>query len=127
VGPYSGFRVSFWFRLVGMRGAAAGDHEGEPRHHWPRALWLNTVTSLAVGLECVVLIVMAGSTSDMNVQVRTGDGLLAPYRLLSQTCRLNRIVTPGTILRWHRDLVTRRWTSLDAAPQAARRHCQVVG
>jgi hypothetical protein len=45
---------------VGMRGAAVGDHEGDPRRHWPRALWLTTVTSLAVGLGCVVLIFMVG-------------------------------------------------------------------
>jgi hypothetical protein len=60
VGPYPGFRVSFRFRLVGIRGAAAGDHEGEPRPHWPWTFWLDTVMSLSVGLECVVLIFMAG-------------------------------------------------------------------
>jgi hypothetical protein len=60
VGHYLALWVSFRFRLVGMWGAAAGDHEGESRLHWPRTLLLSTVTLLAVGLECAVLIFMVG-------------------------------------------------------------------
>jgi transposase, IS6 family len=66
-----------------MWGVAVGDHEGEPRPHWPRALWLNTVTSLAVGFERIFLIFMDGQHLTTNVQVRACDGLLAPYRSTS--------------------------------------------
>ena len=40
-------------------------------------------------------------------------------RLLSHACRLHRIVTPETVLRWPRDLVKQRWCTvpkLDAWP-----------
>jgi len=36
--------------------------------------------------------------------------LAAFYRLLSPAVRQSRLVTPGTILRWHRRLVAKKWT-----------------
>ena len=42
-------------------------------------LLLNIVRSLTVGLKCVVLIFIADQFLNINVQVRTCDGLLAPY------------------------------------------------
>ena len=37
--------------------------------------------------------------------------VLALIRLLPARLRIHRLVTPGTVLRWHRRLITRKWTS----------------
>ncbi|WP_223839200.1 helix-turn-helix domain-containing protein [Saccharopolyspora pogona] len=34
----------------------------------------------------------------------------ALIRLLPKVLRAHRLITPGTVLRWHRRLVTRKWT-----------------
>jgi putative transposase len=36
--------------------------------------------------------------------------LAALIRLLPARLRLHRLITPGTVLRWHRRLITREWT-----------------
>ena len=36
--------------------------------------------------------------------------MAALIRLLPGKLRARRLVTPGTVLRWHRRLVTRKWT-----------------
>ena len=40
--------------------------------------------------------------------------MAALIRLLPGNLRIHRLVTPGTVLRWHRRLVTRKWTHLAA-------------
>ena len=62
-------------------------------------LLLNIVRSLTVGLECVVLIFIADQFLNINVQVRTCDGLLAPYRILLRhshwSCRARTEISYG--------------------------------
>jgi putative transposase len=42
--------------------------------------------------------------------------IAALARLLPSRRRLGLLVTPSTILRWHRQLTTRRWTTQHAQP-----------
>jgi putative transposase len=42
--------------------------------------------------------------------------IAALARLLPSRRRLDLLVTPSTILRWHRQLTTRRWTTQHAQP-----------
>jgi putative transposase len=43
--------------------------------------------------------------------------LAALTRLLPSKCQRHRFVTPETLLRWHRDLVRRRWTTPGRPPR----------
>jgi putative transposase len=45
--------------------------------------------------------------------------IAALARLLPSRRRLDLLVTPSTILRWHRQLTTRRWTTLWGARSRA--------
>src|SRR5829696_1733195 len=51
-------------------------------------------------------------------RLRRADRALiaALTRLLPTPRRLGLLVTPATLLRWHRQLITRRWTSQPTRP-----------
>ena len=54
--------------------------------------------------------------------------LAAPVRLLPAALRGSRLVTPGTLLAWHRRLITRKWTypSRPGRPAATEEICDLV-
>jgi putative transposase len=63
------------------------------------------------------LALSARSTASKNAEILILRHEVA--QILPTVLREHRIVTPGTLLRWHRRLVTRKWPS--PGPRGARR------
>jgi transposase len=53
---------------------------------------------------------LASTSQSTTLLLPDRAGLAALTRLLPNQHRLHRFVTPETLLRWHRDLIKRRWT-----------------
>jgi putative transposase len=61
--------------------------------------------------------VLRRSTSKPGIGWADRALLAALARILPKALRAHRIVTPATLLRWHRRMVTKKWTQ----PKAPRR------
>ncbi len=56
-----------------------------------------------------------------------GVALLAGTLPIEHLAGMRLIVTPGTIVRWHRDIVCRRWARLSRQSRPARRRAVLSG
>jgi putative transposase len=77
-------------------------------------LWLFGRSSASKNVELLVLRHGVAVLRRGNPKPRldwAGRAVFAAFiRLLPRTLRAHRLVTPGTILRWHRCLMARKWT-----------------
>ncbi len=81
---------------------------------------LRTPSDTAKEIEILVLrhqlAVLQGRTPRLRISWTNRAVIAALTRLLPIRRRVGLLVTPSTILRWHRLLVTRRWTTQPARP-----------
>jgi hypothetical protein len=59
---------------------------------------------------CGWLVLLGRSSASKDAEILVLRHEVALIRLLLGRLRAYRLVTPGTVLRWHRRLVTRKWT-----------------
>jgi putative transposase len=77
-------------------------------------LWLLDRSSASKPVELLVLrhevAVLRRANPKPQLDWADRAVLAALIRLLPRNLRAHRLVTPGTILRWHRRLMARKWT-----------------